>query len=105
MIEFFNLNVIAFIDRNDGLCAREYFNIEKHDSLGSPVQVLIPDNTKALSTSFFIGMFEDSIKKSDNPHGFLSKYQFLCKEHISTQIRNSLNRYSLSLKSADMNTI
>ncbi len=67
--------------RDAGLAARRHFNIDKLDATDGPIKVLIPDEVFSMNTSFFLGLFGDSVRAL-LPDGFRKKYRFVCEEGI-----------------------
>lgn len=62
--------------RDAGLAARRRFNVDKLDASEMPIKVLIPDEVFSLNTSFFLGLFGDSVRAL-LPDGFRKKYIFV----------------------------
>jgi hypothetical protein len=67
--------------RDSGLAARKRFNVSKLDSSNEPVTVVIPDEVFSMNTSFFLGLFGDSVRAL-GPTRFRQKYTFVCDEEI-----------------------
>jgi hypothetical protein len=67
--------------RDAGLAARERFRIGKLDSAEGTVEVVIPDAVFSLNTSFFLGLFGESVRAL-GPEAFRRKYQFVCDETV-----------------------
>jgi hypothetical protein len=62
--------------RDAGLAARHHFNVNKLDASTIPINVLIPDAVFSMNTSFFLGLFGDSVRAL-LPDGFRKKYIFV----------------------------
>jgi hypothetical protein len=69
-----------------GLKAREHFGLDKLDSSSEAVEVLIPDNFRAVSPSFFQGMFAASIHKLGSVLEFFNHYRFNAPAHIRSRL-------------------
>lgn len=51
----------VFSGRESGEQAREWYNLDELDLSTTPVIVLVPDDTLAITTSFFHGLFAKSV--------------------------------------------
>ncbi len=67
--------------RDAGIAARAHFKVNKLDALDVSVEVIIPDEVFSMNTSFFLGLFGDSVRCL-RPDGFRSKYRFVCDESV-----------------------
>jgi hypothetical protein len=67
--------------RDSGLAARQHFNLDKLDVSDAHISVIIPDEVFSLNTSFFLGLFGDSVRRL-RPDGFRKKYTFVGDENI-----------------------
>jgi hypothetical protein len=67
--------------RDAGIAARAHFHLDKLDAQDVPVEVVIPDEVFSLNTSFFLGLFGDSVR-SLGPEGFRKKYRFILDESV-----------------------
>jgi len=78
----FDLSIISkickfnkvFSGRYNGLNARLYFNLDTEDVCRRQISIYVPEDTVSVNSSFFIGMFEDSIKYLRKD--FYTKYIF-----------------------------
>lgn len=69
-----------------GLKAREHFHIDQLDESNEPVEVLIPDDFRAVSPSFFQGMFAASVHKLGSAMAFFNHYRFNAPAHIRSRL-------------------
>ncbi|WP_218353135.1 hypothetical protein [Alteromonas lipotrueiana] len=101
-IDFTRIGVRAYVGRPNGEKARVHFNIEDFDLVKSEcsVDVIFPDTTRTISSSFFLGMFGKSILNAGDKAEFYKRYNFKAKEHILNQIDKSVDRALASLNSA-----
>ena len=67
--------VQVFAGRNRGKAVRRYARIDELDSDDEPVLVRVPDDTFAVTSSFILGLFGDSIAKIGEEK-FREKYRF-----------------------------
>ena len=78
----------VFAGRERGLLVRQAANLDKHDKSGDPIEVLIPEDTISMNSSFFLGMFGPSIVALGE-EVFSSRYKFLGRD-ISAVRENSV---------------
>ena len=68
-------NSRIFSGRDRGEAARRAANLDVLDRSGEKVLVIVPSNVRSVNSSFFLGMFEDSIKLLGR-EGFEERYSF-----------------------------
>ena len=73
-----------------GVAARNEFRLSELDDLDDIIEVHVPDTIDAISTSFFNGMFADSVKAAGAD--FLEKYQFHAPDLVMKQVMQSIHR-------------
>lgn len=69
-----------------GLKAREHFGVDQLDSTEEPVEVQLPEDFRAVSPSFFQGMFAASVHKLGGAMAFFEHYQFNAPAHIRSRL-------------------
>ncbi len=69
-----------------GEATRKDYNIDKYDNSPDEVQVIIPNHIIVFSSSFFLGLFSESIKKCGGKRAFLEKYIFQAPPAIMDRI-------------------
>ena len=69
-----------------GVYARGHFNVGILDKSPDRVVVRVPDNFRAISPSFFQGMFSESVQSFGNAMAFLDHYRFDAPAHIRSRI-------------------
>jgi hypothetical protein len=67
--------------RDSGLAARARFGVSKLDASPGTVTVIIPDEVFSMNTSFFLGLFGESVRSLGEIQ-FRRKYVFHCDEEI-----------------------
>lgn len=98
VIDFENVGGRVYIGRPNGEKAREHFEIHQYDmDSGTTVEVRIPDNARTMSSSFFLGMFGESITIAGSKDKFTQRFYFKASEHIKNQIDDAINRALVSL--------
>src|SRR6185437_6247461 len=67
--------------RDSGVAARQHFGVGKLDRSPGGVDVIIPDEVFSMNTSFFLGLFGDSVRFL-GPEQFRTKYRFVGDQEI-----------------------
>lgn len=75
-----------FSGRERGILNRKKFNLDSLDEEDSIINVIIPENTYSITSSFFMGLFGDSIRKMGNRENFFRKYQFKMPDRFVNKI-------------------
>ena len=85
---------IILSGRPKGEELRQKLNLEKMDSEADAIKIIIPQHIVSLNSSFFLGLFTESVKKFGE-EGFRSKYFFECRpilmKDIDAGIHQALN--------------
>ena len=69
-IDFSSLSGRAYAGRPNGVAAREYFEIDKLCQSDSLIRVIFPDNTRTLTSSYFLGCFGACIMDAGSKEEF-----------------------------------
>lgn len=67
-------NSTTFAGRPEGKKVRELIHVDKLDEDGETYKLVVPNDTTSFNTSFFLGLFYDSIVKLGSIENFKSKY-------------------------------
>ena len=84
----------VFSGREAGYTCREFFKLDELDKAGTEITVTIPEEVYSVNSSFFLGMFGDSIRSLGKDR-FRSQYQFVGKgisRTLSSGIRHAPDR-------------
>ena len=96
------INILEFVDVDNcseisTLAGREYgklqrgnHNLEELDCNDDVITVNIPKNIIFMSSSFFLGMFGESVRKRRDELSFKEKYVFKCSENVNKNIDNGI---------------
>ncbi|KAF7777023.1 hypothetical protein PMAN_a2229 [Pseudoalteromonas marina] len=103
VINFNELPGRIYAGRPNGRQARNLFKLETLDKDGESVEVRFPTNAKSISSSFFLGMFGDSIRYAGTREKFYSLYRFNANEQIKKQIDKAIERALVAAKFTGMN--
>jgi hypothetical protein len=81
-----------YMGREQGYLSREYYDLPSLEAnCDKPIVVYFPDDTKSLLSSFFLGMFGNSIIASDSQEDFMKKYKFVAKNNILESIKEYID--------------
>ena len=69
-----------------GLKAREHFGLDELDEALETVDVHLPHNFRAVSPSFFQGMFAGSVHHFGNVRAFFEHYHFDAPAHVRSRL-------------------
>ena len=76
IVDFSNLGGPVYSGRAKGELARATLNLDAFDRKLAQVIVRIPEDTYSVTTSFFLGLFGESIRKAGSREAFLRRYHF-----------------------------
>lgn len=76
IIDFETLGGPVFTGRPRGEQLREKLKVANYDEGDTSVEVLIPESTYSISSSFILGLFGKSIVKAGTKERFYQKYHF-----------------------------
>ncbi|WP_313078366.1 hypothetical protein [Agrobacterium pusense] len=73
-----------------GRAARNFFNLSELDNVDDIVVVSVPEHIYTITSSFFQGMFADSVKRLGTREDFLSRYRFDADPVVLQQIEQGI---------------
>lgn len=77
-----------------GINAREFLNLKELDRSSTPVNVIVPEHIYAISSSFFLGMFSESLQNLGGKDEFLQHYKFSADQNFMEQVEEGIKRWS-----------
>lgn len=77
--------------RERGIECRRLFDVAKLDKSPERVTVLIPEDIFSMNTSFFLGLFGESVRTLGK-EGFIEKFQFQCDDIHRETITEGIDR-------------
>ena len=80
IVKYRGQNSTVFTGRPEGKLARVDLKLDEKDTDGLSYSVVIPKGTTSFNSSFFLGMFFDSIKALGSIEKFYEKYSFAIEE-------------------------
>lgn len=100
LVEFTKGEVRNLSGHERGLAARMAFKLEDLDALPEPIEVVVPEDLDAISTSFFQGMFAQSIQRLGSRDRFLEHYRFHARPHLMLQVQRGIDAVQTRRKAA-----
>lgn len=85
-----DLNRLAgpvFSGRNRGAAARQEYNLDLAEEQADVIQVVIPDSTYTVTSSFFLGLFGDSVRKCGSLSKFEKKFLYSAPDFLIPVLR------------------
>lgn len=80
----------VFTGRPVGQSARKSLNLDEFDKNDESIEIIIPDDTMSVNSSFFSGMFQKSLKMLGEEK-FREKYIFKCNKKIIIDVNIEKN--------------
>lgn len=78
----------VYVGRPNGEAARRHFKIELLEESGSfPIEVIFPDSARTITSSFFLGMFGNSVRVAGTQEAFLNRFKFKANSRIENEIK------------------
>lgn len=91
-IDFAKLGPPVYIGRDRGENEREKYNLDEIDKSNTCVNVIIPEDTYSINSSFFLGLFGKSILNAGSRDNFLNKYRFKAPTVFEEAIEKFIDR-------------
>ena len=95
VIEKIDLNRMGgplFSGREKGRLNREKYHLDDIDASEKFVEVIIPDNTYSITSSFFMGLFGKSIRDIGDRNEFFQKYRFKMPDKFRNKVEIYIDR-------------
>lgn len=93
IVDLTKLQGRVYAGRPNGEAAREYFGISKMANTDKNIIVIFPEDARTITTSFFIGMFGDSVISSGSKEKFLERFHFVANKHILDLVDLSIKEF------------
>lgn len=78
--------VLNLAGHDRGLKARELYHVSELDRSNEPVEVMFPTNFRQVSSSFFQGMFAESVHRLGTLERFFDHYRFNAPPHVRAKL-------------------
>lgn len=92
IVDFSQMGGPVYSGRAKGELARETLNLNTIDNEQSKVIVQIPEDTYSVTTSFFLGLFGESIRQAGSREKFLSLYHFEAPDVFKSTFDSCISR-------------
>jgi len=76
-----------------GIDARRELNLDDLDQAPEHVTIAVPDDLYAISPSFFLGLFSQSLAKFGSRDAFLAHYQFQADQAVLDQVNDGISQH------------
>jgi hypothetical protein len=91
-LDFGRLGGPVYVGRANGEQARSRLGVDRLDALTEPVEVIVPDNTYSINSSYFLGLFGESVVSFGSEKAFLEHYRFRAPERLMGTIHSHIER-------------
>ena len=81
-----------FSGREKGRLNREKYHLDDIDTSDKLVEVIIPDGTYSITSSFFMGLFGKSIREIGDRDEFFHKYRFKMPDKFRNKVEIYIER-------------
>ena len=79
-----------------GQDARAALKIDKYDAIEETVDVVVPEDLYAITPSFFLGLFSQSLSYLGSREAFLSHYIFRADQVLLDQVNDGISQHFIS---------
>ena len=73
-----------------GRAARSKYRLDEADGSAELVRVIVPEDVYSITSSFFQGMFSESVRKAGNREGFLARFEFDAPPVVLRQVERGI---------------
>jgi len=82
----------TLLGKERGISVRKHFDLDTKDADNNHYVVVLPEALYSISSSFFSGMFSQSVKKLHGQDAFFEKYYFDGPLHLRRQVLDSVEK-------------
>ena len=83
-------SMIVISGRNLGYDIRKKIGLDKIDEDGNNYDFIFPENIISISTSFFLGLFGNSVRKFKNKQDFQTKYNIMGNSNLDRNVSDGI---------------
>ena len=80
----------TYSGRDRGRAIRSKFELDQVDSAGGKVKIIVPESTSTITSSYILGMLENSIKKYRDEKALMDHYEFSTPERFREKITSAI---------------
>lgn len=91
-IDLGKYNGPVYTGRSRGEHIREFLALDRVDSEHGEVNVLIPDDTYTVTSSFFLGLFGPSVVKAGSKDAFFERFHFKAPPYLRPEMEGYVAR-------------
>jgi hypothetical protein len=73
-----------------GRAARENYHLDEADAVSEAVRVVVPEDVYSVTSSFFQGMFSESVRNAGTRDAFLARFEFDAPPVVLRQIERGI---------------
>jgi hypothetical protein len=73
-----------------GHAARENYHLDAADDANEAVRIIVPEEIYSVTSSFFQGMFSESVRRAGTRESFLSRFEFDAPPVVLRQIERGI---------------
>ena len=82
VIDLAKFNGPVYTGRQRGELLRRSLQLDELDTAGSPIDVIVPEGTYTVSSSFFLGLLGPSVVKAGSKDAFYSRYHIKAPDFL-----------------------
>jgi len=97
-IDFANLGGPVYAGRPKGEQTRQALKVDAMDASREKVRVIVPDDTYALNSSYFLGLFGKSVVKFGSREAFLDHFEFVAPDFVLKEVDIGIQRALIESK-------
>ena len=83
-------DMLVLSGRDLGYHLRNKIKLSEYDLDSNKYKIIFPDNIISISTSFFLALFGESVRKCGSREQFLDKYIFECSENMMINVNDGI---------------
>jgi hypothetical protein len=91
-IDFDKLGGPLYAGRDRGELAREKLQLDALDKKDTEVDVSVPEHTYTVTSSFFLGLFGDSVRAAGSSEKFFHRFHFNAPKRMIVKFRDYADR-------------
>src|ERR1700741_4832029 len=86
LIDLAKFNGPVYTGRERGESLRKHLELDKKDQEGIDVDVVIPNDTYTVTSSFFLGLFGPSVVRAGSKDEFFKRFHFRAPPYLRPEV-------------------